>query len=414
MLTETTKNRNGQSQKMEQFIEFIEIVSPILSWDYISKGQLSNTLNSFRANGIFNFINNKSTSNHVHLSNGDAFKDPVNLVKAVIAWWYYEPVFLSMVAEWRRKNKYCVTMNDRMETTYGVDSAKFILENMTSTNYKDFLTKMNYEADLTELEQLIHFFQGDDRYVAFNLMNLLNNKGTIEVRLKHGSSDGEENTNFVLLLAHFFNGILKSEINKNVEKIESFSSIINNKTLIDYWKKKIVIIDNMMQLGGGGNMNTHKTYLFSYGSNSTLQLSERLSRTEWNVYPATLKNHVRIFAGYSKKWGGAVSSIHPLKNGKVNGMVFEITEAELKRLDKFEKGYSRRILKINIHGDNHIKTLDCHVYIKNNTSFECMPSKKYMYAIRIMLNERANINNVTRSQKIIVRSLGDDGNIVVH
>ena len=157
---------------------------------------------------------------------------------------------------------------------------------------------------------------------------------------------------------------------------------------------------------GGGN----KTYLFSYGSNSTLQLSERLSRTKWNTYPATLKNHVRIFAGYSKKWGGSVSSVHPLKNGKVNGMIFEINEEELKKLDKFEKGYKRTILKINVNGND--VPLECYVYIKNDTQFEHMPSKKYMDAIRIMLNERASIVNITHAQKILVRSLGDDGKIV--
>jgi gamma-glutamylcyclotransferase (GGCT)/AIG2-like uncharacterized protein YtfP len=129
------------------------------------------------------------------------------------------------------------------------------------------------------------------------------------------------------------------------------------------------------------------------------------------MYPGTLKNHVRIFAGYSKKWNGSVSSIHPLKNGKVNGLIFEITEEELKRLDKFEIGYRRRILKIDQHGiDNEIY---CNVYIKNDISFKYMPSKKYMDAIRIMLSERANLIDIKQSQKILVRSLTDHGKIVI-
>jgi hypothetical protein len=75
----------------------------------------------------------------------------------------------------------------------------------------------------------------------------------------------------------------------------------------------------------------------------------------------------------------------------------------------------RRILKVNI--DKCDDYINCNVYIKNDKSFEYMPSKKYIDAIRIMLCERENITNNTKDkqqQKILVRSLGDDGKIIIH
>jgi hypothetical protein len=414
----------------EQMIENIEIVSPILDWKSVNDGVINSELNKFRAGGIFNYINNSSTSNHIHLSNGDMFKTPKNLVNAVMAWWYYEPVFLSMVGKWRRNNSFCVTMNEQMNGKYGKDNAKYVLDNMNGNNYKEFLKVMQYPEGLSPLDKIIHFFQGDNRYVALNLINLQNGKGTIEVRLKHGSSDGKENTNFILLLAYFFHGIIVNNGHRNEsetsDKTKSFFNIIKKIELEKYWLEKIVRLkknppnmgpspmlteeDSSPMVEGGGKPSTGE-YLFSYGSNSMMQLSERLSRKKWKVYPGTMRNYTRIFAGYSKLWGGAVSSVHPLKNGKTNGLVFEITREELNKLDNYETGYRREMIEVEISGNQIIQ---CNVYIKNNTDFICMPSRKYLDAIRIMLDERSNMKGIVKPLKVLIRSLDNDGKIVVH
>jgi gamma-glutamylcyclotransferase (GGCT)/AIG2-like uncharacterized protein YtfP len=396
--------------KTDQIIQYIEIVSPILTWKSINENIIENTLQKFKANDLLNYINNSTTSNHVHFSNGDIFKDSIHLVNSVMAWWYYEPVFLSMVGKWRRDNRYCISFNTRMYAMYGPINTEQC-KHINSENYNFFLGAVGYNDSLTELHKLVYFFQGSDhssRYSALNLMNLINNIGTIEVRLKHGSSDGEENKNFVLLLGNFFHSVLvkgdlvkRDNFDKPVEEKQiEFFNLVDDEKLKQYWNNKILQLKNMDAVAQSGG--SHSEYLFSYGSNGLKQLSERLSRPKWNMYPATLLNHVRIFAGYSKKWEGAVSSVHPSRNGKVNGIIFEIQKEELEKLDKFEKGYRREIRKIGEY--------DCHVYFKTNTAFECMPSKKYMDAIRKMLDD---VPRSSRKQ-IIIRSVSDDGKIIVH
>ena len=81
--------------------------------------------------------------------------------------------------------------------------------------------------------------------------------------------------------------------------------------------------------------------VFSYGSNSTVQLRERVGRSgPFTMQPAVLPGHVRIFAGHSARWGGAVASVHPSGDGMVvEGLVVYLTQAELSILDTYEGKY---------------------------------------------------------------------------
>jgi len=143
-------------------------------------------------------------------------------------------------------------------------------------------------------------------------------------------------------------------------------------------------------------------FLFSYGSNSIEQLKIRLSTTRVLLYKnAYMKDHIRIFAGKSKKWNGGVSSIYPKKNKKVYGIAIELSNDELNELNKFEYGYSLEIKKIMINkGDTgNEEEIDCYVYIKKNNEFNLFPSESYLNAINIMLNNRIYKKN----RKIMIR-----------
>ncbi|GAX77951.1 hypothetical protein CEUSTIGMA_g5393.t1 [Chlamydomonas eustigma] len=151
------------------------------------------------------------------------------------------------------------------------------------------------------------------------------------------------------------------------------------------------------------------------------QLRERLGRSSaFEFRPAYLQDHVRIFAGHSKRWDGAVASVHPLPGCSVEGMVVGLTADELEVLDTYEKAYTRvrrpvHPLEIQNGGispvlpegktphqlpvppaiDSGYDGSHSHlfpeegafVYIKDSTEYQQPPSKGYLTAICIMLKE---------------------------
>lgn len=77
-------------------------------------------------------------------------------------------------------------------------------------------------------------------------------------------------------------------------------------------------------------------FLFSYGSNSSIQVKNRVESEEHiHFYPAYIKNYVRIFSGVSKRWNGGIASIIPSENSNVYGIIMKLTNAQLAKLDSY-------------------------------------------------------------------------------
>ncbi len=176
-------------------------------------------------------------------------------------------------------------------------------------------------------------------------------------------------------------------------------------------------------------------FLFSYGSNSSLQVKERVNSEESiQFYPAYIKDYVRIFCGVSKRWNGGIASITPCEDSNVYGIVLKLTNAQLAKLDTYETGYTREKIKIvcqssltkgeqidrgrrqssltkgeqidrgrrqSIMGKERI--VEGFVYIKNESTFTYLPSQTYMESIRKMLDER----RMNHTQKITIRCIKD-------
>ena len=134
--------------------------------------------------------------------------------------------------------------------------------------------------------------------------------------------------------------------------------------------------------------------LFSYGSNSSEQLSERLHTIIVPGEPACLYNYIRIFSGNSTYWNGGVASVFPKIHGKVYGAIFTLTEDQITTLDhKFELGYDRVIL--SVYNEKKHTFENCSVFVKTDHTFEKPPSSKYLHAIKLLLNETFD-NSVKR------------------
>ena len=127
-------------------------------------------------------------------------------------------------------------------------------------------------------------------------------------------------------------------------------------------------------------------YYFAYGSNlSHKQMLERCPDRKPR-FEASLPNYKLIFAGWSRKWHGGVASIKPFMGEKVIGGVYEISEKDLRSLDKCEgyhltsgRGYDRvSKMVINEDGDS----VEAITYIKREQSEETQPSQEYLAVIR--------------------------------
>jgi gamma-glutamylcyclotransferase (GGCT)/AIG2-like uncharacterized protein YtfP len=150
-------------------------------------------------------------------------------------------------------------------------------------------------------------------------------------------------------------------------------------------------------------------YLFSYGSNNSKQLAQRVKRQGgFKTWPGYLENHVRIFADYTQRWKGGVASVHSLPGKRVYGNIVEITSGELAALDRFEEGYTRVIKKVYCQSTHSY--LDCFVYVKNDHSFSHLPSEAYLRAISKMLLETERVNK----SKILIRGITPRGAVKVY
>jgi gamma-glutamylcyclotransferase len=123
-------------------------------------------------------------------------------------------------------------------------------------------------------------------------------------------------------------------------------------------------------------------YYFAYASNlSRKQMAERCPDAK-PKFIATLPNYKLIFTGWSRQWHGGVASIKPLKGEKVMGGVYEISERNLRFLDKHEgypSIYNRREVFVFPEEGEAVKAV---TYIKVEQSEETKPSPEYVATIQ--------------------------------
>ena len=147
------------------------------------------------------------------------------------------------------------------------------------------------------------------------------------------------------------------------------------------------------------DQSTSIVNLFSYGSNSSVQLQQRAGAAACAV-SGCLRDHTRIFAGHSQRWKGAVASVHAKLGAKTYGAVMKLTVAKLEALDGYEWGYTRKLLPVSTRTGQIVL---CWVYLIDDTTFEDPPSQQYLQAIRKMLDEVRSID--VTPQRLVIRAI---------
>lgn len=123
-------------------------------------------------------------------------------------------------------------------------------------------------------------------------------------------------------------------------------------------------------------------FYFAYGSNLSLkQMKERVPGAKPR-FRAVLPNYTVVFAGYSRRWRGGTASLRAMTGARLKGAVYELTEAEMRVLDRHEdcpNTYQRLSVKVVTEDDEFV---DAVTYIMRKHAEETKPSQEYLAMIR--------------------------------
>jgi gamma-glutamylcyclotransferase len=122
-------------------------------------------------------------------------------------------------------------------------------------------------------------------------------------------------------------------------------------------------------------------YYFAFGSNLSIQQMKERCPDSIPKFRAYLQDYKLIFAGHSVRRKGGIASIKSFSGEKVKGAIYEVTEDDLRLLDKYE-GYPNTYCHLNIKVcDDNGKEFDAMTYILHEQSIETRPSKEYIAVI---------------------------------
>ena len=123
-------------------------------------------------------------------------------------------------------------------------------------------------------------------------------------------------------------------------------------------------------------------YYFAYGLNlSQKQMRERCSDSK-PKFRATLHHYELVFTGWSRQWRGGVAGIRPFRGERVIGAVYEISEACLRRLDRYE-GYPGECNRLNVRVfDEDGNSVEAFTYVRMKQSEETLPSQEYLAVLQ--------------------------------
>lgn len=123
-------------------------------------------------------------------------------------------------------------------------------------------------------------------------------------------------------------------------------------------------------------------YYFAYASNlSRKQMAERCPAAKPRMI-AKLPHYKLVFVGWSRKWRGGYATIRQSTGNVVAGALYEISERDLRLLDKHEDypmTYDHLKVKVVTEDDDFVEAV---TYIRNDQAEETKPSPEYLTIIR--------------------------------
>lgn len=118
---------------------------------------------------------------------------------------------------------------------------------------------------------------------------------------------------------------------------------------------------------------------FAYGSNLSRQQMKQRCPDSRPLFTATLPNYKLAITGFSRQWRGGTATLIRSNGDKVRGGVYELSEADLRKLDRFEAGYARQ--NVNVF-DEDGTAHEVVTYLKTGQQEPSRPSPAYGEVIR--------------------------------
>jgi gamma-glutamylcyclotransferase (GGCT)/AIG2-like uncharacterized protein YtfP len=115
-------------------------------------------------------------------------------------------------------------------------------------------------------------------------------------------------------------------------------------------------------------------FYFAYASNLSKKQMQSLCPDAKPKFTAVLPNYKLVFTGWSRAYHGGLATIKSLRGEKVRGAIYEVTDACLRKLDRWETGYAR--LNVTVFDEDN-QPVQAVTYIKTGQLEETMPSKEY-------------------------------------
>ena len=105
---------------------------------------------------------------------------------------------------------------------------------------------------------------------------------------------------------------------------------------------------------------------------------KRRCRSAKFVAAVTLRDYELNFTGTSSMWGGGVADLNPAKGKVVEGVLWEITEADLKGLDEYE-GYPKVYVRRNVELETPDgQKMQAFAYFMARPGLHKAPSRRYL------------------------------------
>jgi gamma-glutamylcyclotransferase (GGCT)/AIG2-like uncharacterized protein YtfP len=120
-------------------------------------------------------------------------------------------------------------------------------------------------------------------------------------------------------------------------------------------------------------------YYFAYASNLSKKQMQARCPDSKPMFVATLPNFKLVFTGWSRTWHGGVATVKSFRGEKVRGAIYEVSDACLRQLDKYEVGYTR--FNVTVFDEDN-EPRQAVTYIKSGQLEESRPSQEYGEVIR--------------------------------
>lgn len=121
---------------------------------------------------------------------------------------------------------------------------------------------------------------------------------------------------------------------------------------------------------------------FAYGSNLDEAQMQRRCPGARRLATAHLPSYRLAFVGQSKWWGGSVATLFADASSRAPGLLYEITEAELLKLDRHEGAHRGAYKRVGVEVTSMERTLvEAFTYL-HLTGTPGSPSSRYLEVLR--------------------------------